>query len=374
MAVSVDRDHVLRRLIGMYIVLRFGRGPGRAARSASERADRRVQHLRADLLQREIVLALESARANNAGSAKVWMVVTLALGSVFWGSRLTNTTPSSLTAFIPVPHSQVYEKADLHYGSAVRLRWPAEGRVRIGKPEEPTEPSEPTYDNDLAIAAKQNKEFDGLRKSLPRQGKLRQKAGPLQRERGPPAGPGQRPVGPRVEGRNDRRTAHVRGAACRDLEPGRRNRPAATARGREGLNDEHHWLKLPVGIPGGNMWASTYFLLTGFHALHVLVGLIVFALMMPMRLDVPRPALSRISACTGTSSTWCGSFCFRCCTCFKSDSFSEFYDDRSRPRFRGTRDAHGHGLGGHDADGHATTGTIMAASPNTSTSSWPCAS
>ena len=32
------------------------------------------------------------------------------------------------------------------------------------------------------------------------------------------------------------------------------------------------------------MWASTYFLLTGFHAIHVLVGLIVFALMMPMRL------------------------------------------------------------------------------------------
>jgi cytochrome c oxidase subunit 3 len=43
-----------------------------------------------------------------------------------------------------------------------------------------------------------------------------------------------------------------------------------------GLNDEHKWLKLPMKIPSGNMWASTYFLLTGFHAIHVLVGLIVF--------------------------------------------------------------------------------------------------
>ena len=34
------------------------------------------------------------------------------------------------------------------------------------------------------------------------------------------------------------------------------------------------------------MWASTYFLLTGFHALHVLVGLIVFALMIPMTLNL----------------------------------------------------------------------------------------
>ena len=39
------------------------------------------------------------------------------------------------------------------------------------------------------------------------------------------------------------------------------------------------------------MWASTYFLLTGFHAIHVLVGLIVFALMMP---DEARPGSGRL--------------------------------------------------------------------------------
>lgn len=43
------------------------------------------------------------------------------------------------------------------------------------------------------------------------------------------------------------------------------------------------WLQLPLMIPGGNMWASTYFLLTGFHAIHVIVGLIAFACMFPMR-------------------------------------------------------------------------------------------
>jgi cytochrome c oxidase subunit 3 len=45
----------------------------------------------------------------------------------------------------------------------------------------------------------------------------------------------------------------------------------------EGINGEHAWLKLPFVLPSGNMWASTYFLLTGFHAIHVLVGLIFFA-------------------------------------------------------------------------------------------------
>ena len=37
-------------------------------------------------------------------------------------------------------------------------------------------------------------------------------------------------------------------------------------------------------IPSGNTWANTYFLLTGFHALHVFIGLLAFALVMPMRL------------------------------------------------------------------------------------------
>ena len=58
-----------------------------------------------------------------------------------------------------------------------------------------------------------------------------------------------------------------------------------------GLNDEEHWLKLPIYIPSGNMWASTYFLLTGFHAIHVLVGLIAFALMLPLRLGPAKAGL-----------------------------------------------------------------------------------
>ena len=39
---------------------------------------------------------------------------------------------------------------------------------------------------------------------------------------------------------------------------------------------------MPILIPGGNMWANTYFLLTGFHALHVLMGLIVFVILLPI--------------------------------------------------------------------------------------------
>ena len=57
-----------------------------------------------------------------------------------------------------------------------------------------------------------------------------------------------------------------------------------------GINEQFH-LKLPMVIPSGNTWANTYFLLTGFHALHVFVGLIAFLILMVMRLDASRSGL-----------------------------------------------------------------------------------
>lgn len=58
----------------------------------------------------------------------------------------------------------------------------------------------------------------------------------------------------------------------------------------QGWNDQHH-LKLPMHIPNGNMWASTYFLMTGFHALHVLVGLIMFLIILTKKLDSSKAGL-----------------------------------------------------------------------------------
>lgn len=55
-----------------------------------------------------------------------------------------------------------------------------------------------------------------------------------------------------------------------------------------GLNEAKHWLRLPMWIPSGNMWASTYFLMTGFHAIHVAVGLLAFVLILPKKLDVTK--------------------------------------------------------------------------------------
>ncbi len=61
--------------------------------------------------------------------------------------------------------------------------------------------------------------------------------------------------------------------------------------GHGGLNHSADWLRLPVSIPGAQMWSSTYFLMTGIHAVHVLIGLIVFVIILPMKLDRKRAGL-----------------------------------------------------------------------------------
>lgn len=48
----------------------------------------------------------------------------------------------------------------------------------------------------------------------------------------------------------------------------------------EQFKEEH--LNIAHSIPFGNMWASCYFAMTGFHALHVLGGLVVFAIILVM--------------------------------------------------------------------------------------------
>ncbi len=62
-------------------------------------------------------------------------------------------------------------------------------------------------------------------------------------------------------------------------------------RNHGGLNHHYAWVRMPLSIPSGHMWSSTYFLLTGIHALHVFIGLIVFVIAIPLRLNSRRAGL-----------------------------------------------------------------------------------
>ncbi len=193
-----------------------------------------------------IVLALEAARANKAALAKLFMLLTFALGCLFLGVKAYEYSAKFAHGFYPVAgHSRMYERADIYYASKVR--------ERLNDPDVQSQIAELQKDPSKLSAAE--------RSDLVEIGRIKK----IVEE--PQASP-----------------VDLEDVAEKILP---RPLPGQLVE-HEGLNDTFHWLKLPVVIPGGNMWASTYFLLTGFHALHVIIGLIVFAYMLLLTLGPDR--------------------------------------------------------------------------------------
>jgi len=244
-------------LIGTYIVLRFGAPVW--PRPHGVHLSEPIGAFNTFVLicsSVSIVLGLESARANKPGVAKLWILVTLVLGSVFLGVKMYEYNAKFAHGIYPQkPHSRIYEKADVYYVAAVRgTLAPVKAELEAKKQKAASDDSQRLTEDEEHLLAR------------------------IQR------------ISRDEETAAKSQSLAERQAAMMDV--ANIVMPLATsAHGNaevESLNEEYPELHLPIRIPGGNMWASTYFLLTGFHAIHVLVGLIVFALMLPMRLDMAR--------------------------------------------------------------------------------------
>jgi cytochrome c oxidase subunit 3 len=227
-----------------------------------------------------IVLALEAAKRNNASLAWGWMLLTFLLGSVFLGIKAYEYQAKFSHGIYPqYPHSRIYEKADLYYAQAVRLRL-NELKIQL----ETTSDRTPEQDGQLQLVDDVSRELLAAEQEL----------------RDHPSSPTGRILLWQLADRIYPRASiheHHPGTEQHAATPGSPFRLVAdtTESGGgghvEGLNDQYPWLKLPIMIPGGNMWASTYFLLTGFHALHVLVGLVAFVTILTMTLDRSKAGL-----------------------------------------------------------------------------------
>lgn len=270
-------------LIGTYIVLRFGSPvwpfPHEVHLSEPIGAFNTFVLICSSVT---IVLSLEAARVNKAGLAKAWLVLTLLLGSVFLGVKAYEYNAKFAHGIYPaVPRSGIYEKADIYYASAIRKRLQA---INEGYTERETE-----------LAAREgeiNQQIADLKQEGGSQAQIeRLQAQLAQLEPAKEQLEADRAVYNRLLS-NELRPVNNPDATPADLVSVANAVMPHQPRGAEGhahgLNDEYPWLKLPIVIPGGNLWASTYFLLTGFHAIHVAVGLLVFALMVPMRLGLER--------------------------------------------------------------------------------------
>jgi heme/copper-type cytochrome/quinol oxidase subunit 3 len=245
-------------LLGSYVVLRFGAAvwpkPHHVHLSEPIGAFNTFVLICSSVT---IVLALEAARVNKVGLAKAWMLLTLLLGTLFLGIKGYEYQAKFSHGIYPwAPRGLIYERPDLYYGSAVR--------ARLGEP---------------AMIDRLKALDDAPADSLSTEQVAARTR--LQQVRKMVASPDQQAFDLAVVA-DQIMPLPSEGAAHGEGHGGGHG---------GGLNDVFPWLRLPIVIPGGNMWASTYFLMTGFHAIHVLVGLIVFAILLSYRLDAKRAGM-----------------------------------------------------------------------------------
>lgn len=274
-------------LIGAYIVLRFG-APAWPSTHDVHLVELWGALNTAVLIGSSItvVLALEAARRNNAAGAKGWVLLTFVLGSIFLAVKSYEYNAKFSHQIYPaLPRSQMYEKADVNYAAAVRLRL-----AELKSPLVTVENKTPEQEQQITVIDQITAKLDAAEKAIREQpdspqGRLQllQLADKIY----PRASVHEHNAAPSApEAAEEASAANAAQRAAAPLLTFVADVDAARA-GEEhlvGLNDRHSWLKLPIMIPGGNLWASTYFLVTGFHAIHVIVGLIAFALLLRMPL------------------------------------------------------------------------------------------
>jgi cytochrome c oxidase subunit III len=309
-------------LIGAYIVLRFG-----APAWPSTHDVHLVEYLgainTAVLIGSSItvVLALEAARRNNTGGAKGWILLTFVLGCVFLGVKIFEYKAKFDHQIRPgLPHGPIWEKADVNYAAAVRLRL-ADLKTQLtlelqkatsgGGPDkvevmEEQSRSKDEINHDIAVVDSVTREIDAAEKALRDASssndpaalvKSRQQLLLLADEIYPRASLHEHQGADVIHEEPAHEPAHEPAEAASathsqlTLVDAEITAEESDHDAHHGLNDQHPWLKLPIMIPGGNLWASTYFLVTGFHAIHVIVGLIAFACLMPKTLGVANAGL-----------------------------------------------------------------------------------
>jgi cytochrome c oxidase subunit 3 len=336
-------------LIGTYIVLRFGAPPGTWPAPHDVHLQEYIGAFNTFVLicsSVTIVLALEASKQDRPGLAKFWMGLTFALGSLFLGVKAYEYNEKFKHGIYPArPHSRIYEKADLYYVQAVRQTLAArqnqlnalKGQLsEEGKSLSEEQAQELEACDKLLNHLVKWTELEAARGDDPLARRLaieqmawaiypRYSARPAEAEEEEHqyVASLQAEAGQLAERRRQAEAAlaaarQQREAKAKEVEAAPDDQKAALAAelgrldeqiaaldeehkrivGREemvqflqkpevlhGLAHYYEHLRLPIVIPSGNMWASTYFLLTGFHAMHVAVGLIAFVFVLMYRLD-----------------------------------------------------------------------------------------
>lgn len=333
-------------LIGAYVVLRFGSPVGTWPTPHDVHLSEPLGAINTFVLicsSLSIVLSLEAARKNNAANAKKWLLITFALGCVFLGIKAYEYKEKFAHGIFPnKEHRRLYDRSDVYYVSALKVRL-EELRTSLTDEEKQIEVApgvtresfvETMFNGGVAYTARQATEaannpleaqaiIDSLVYSVRHHETTDYQATRLRNEKKSLEGP-LADLNEKLKG-IEARKAEIQTALAAEGDDKPSDEDANKMRAEQatlmqdqaktqteakpleeriaflnilladdahllnhGINHEMAWMELPMVIPSGHMWASTYFLLTGFHALHVVIGLIIFLLVLFSTLDITK--------------------------------------------------------------------------------------
>jgi cytochrome c oxidase subunit III len=206
-----------------------------------------------------VVLAHWSLHTGDVRRGVQYLAVTFALGCVFLGIKAYEYQQKFSHGILP---GRVFEKLDSVYGYKYMRHVEKELEHAVHEEEQ----GHKAFHGERAAQAKEAAE--ALLKDI-KDGKVQPKE-----------------VNERVLGTATMKAKHpgkdkMKTEDSKYVDLPQRSRPA-DAQLVEGILEMDPDAHLSYSIPFGNMWASCYFAMTGFHALHVLGGLVIFAVMLVM--------------------------------------------------------------------------------------------
>lgn len=206
-----------------------------------------------------VVLAHWSLHVGNTKRAVLYIGVTLALGCLFLGIKAYEYQQKFAHEILP---GRIFEKLDTPQG--YRYMRHVEAQLEHALHEE--KEGRKAFHGDKAQQAKEAAE--ALLADI--------KAGKLQ-----PKDVNERVLGTKTMKEKNPGKEFIKTKDSTYVDLPERSRPT-DAPLVEGILEMDPHAHLSYSIPYGNMWASCYFAMTGFHALHVLGGLVIFVVMLGM--------------------------------------------------------------------------------------------
>ncbi len=221
-------------LLASYIVLRMGSDAWPSA--ATMHVDRIIGLANTLVLLASGAAVAQAARSLGASKplvARVWLLLAVMLGTLFIGVKSYEYREKYRHNLFPAPGGgPIFNQADAAYLSAVRQRVQTLQAELRESPDAPEAAERLAWLDQFATGDLLEAER-GLRDPRPTSGAI---------------------------------------ARCDALALSIFPRSDAES---AGYNEQLPWLRLPIVVPGGRLWVSTYFLLTGAHLAHLLAALVV---------------------------------------------------------------------------------------------------